>query len=75
MTFSDWSRTPPTRECYAIFRGLRVTGSGRASQLHEFVQVKEIWRGNKRELAVARMGRQELTPLTACTGEWQEWVL
>lgn len=75
MTFTEWSKRPPQHPCFAIFRGLRATRSGRVNELYEPVQIVWTWRGRTKELAVARMRQQGLTPLADLSGEWQELIL
>ena len=72
MIFSNWSKTPPDHPCCAIFRGLRVTRSGRIYELYEPAKIVYTWRGRQKELAAALCGRQQLIPLTCMDGEWQE---
>lgn len=66
-----WSKHPPHKACYAIFRGYRQCGSrAYGENIIEPVEVREVYVGQTKELGVAMTGRQTLFRLEQFSGEW-----
>lgn len=64
--------TPPSKPCWAIFRGVRHnTRPGAIEHIHEPVKVIEYPEFDKRELVVIRAGRATPYPLRLFEGEWE----
>lgn len=72
---TTWSKLPPRKPCYALFRGARHIRGGIYERINEPVEVAELVNGKERELVVMLTGRARKYPIAFFEGEWSQIVL
>lgn len=72
---TTWSKQPPRRPCYALFRGARHIRDAQYERICEPVEVAELVNGKERELVVMLTGRARKYPIAFFDGEWSQIVL
>lgn len=65
------TRVTPCHPCFALFRGTRRSRPTAVEIVEEPVQIVEVYVGNRRELAVAMLGRATKFPLANFSGTWE----
>lgn len=72
---ADWTKLPPRKPCYVLFRGARHIRGGIYESICEPVEVAELVNGKERELVVMLTGRARKYPIAVFDGEWSLLVL